>query len=197
MAIKTKVKPTFTFPLVLIRNNGWTELFYDFETLAVFVSTAKIKVSESHISFGRLYNQEAPIFHRYGTVYNEWIVRDDRGKTVYSEDIEEYAPWKRKHFSYYENQKNKVRHFEALGLPIPHTGKGRGWGSFYRVPKHLAAWREKYAFDADYRGEKIKTRNKEKLPPTAWDDIARASIYDRSWKRFRKTRWKPLRKILD
>ena len=31
----------------------------------------------------------------------------------------------------------------------------------------------------------------------AWDDVTRSSIYDRSWKKFRKTQWKPKKDIFD
>ena len=184
-------KPTFTMPLILIRNDGWTEIFYDFESLAAVIFSSKIVVSDAHADrqWVRFY-YEGELRGRFQDVYNEWIVRDDRGRTVASQDISEYAPWKKNHQSYLDKKRTEAQHCRELGLPIPHTSCRRSWGAWYRVPRHIAAWRDKYAFDIDYRGGKIKTNSKEKLPPTAWDDCIRASTYDRSWKKYRKHQWK-------
>jgi hypothetical protein len=184
-------KSTFTMPLILIRSNGETILFNDFESLAVIIYSSKIEVSKTHADRQLIsYYIDGERHIRIQDVYNEWIVRDDRGNIVTIEDISEYAPWKSRHQKYLEEKKKKLQHCQDLGLPITNTRKWWRGGSCYRVPHHIAAWRDKYAFDADYRGEKIKSLSKEELPPTQYDDCIRGSLYNRNWKKYRKQQWK-------
>ena len=173
------IKPAFTMPLILIRNDGWTEIFYDFESLVAVIYPSKISISDSHVGKEWYY------------FYDKDNVRHDRGRTVTAQDLVEYAPWKKNQKSYFDKKRREAQHCRALGLPIPHTG-GNRWrgGGCYRVPHHIAALRYKAGLDVDYRNEKIKIPNKEQLPPTAWDDCIRASLYNRNWKKYRKHQWK-------
>ena len=65
---------------------------------------------------------------------------------------------------------------------VPGTGHPRRRGRYYRAPHNVSIKRALLSSGSNLKGEKV--------PPNSYDDIARASIYDRNWKRFRFTRWK-------
>ena len=167
----------FTPPFLLIRNDGETILFDDLRSLAVAVSAARIVVHDTHIEFTfdwRLLKR-TPVIHT-------WIVRDDRGRTVKSEDI----TYDRSTERWWKTGREAARHAEALGLPIPRTGK-KNWRGMMRNPKGMSAWRENAAIDSF---DEVRPNGKIKLPRNSWDDVVRSCLSDRNWKGFRKTRWK-------
>jgi hypothetical protein len=71
-----------------------------------------------------------------GVILNEWIVRDDWGRTVYCSDFWDLYYKKYRHVGYVERRRKKILNAMRLGLPIPHvrkrkrhksyTGKGLG-----------------------------------------------------------------------
>jgi hypothetical protein len=68
------------------------------------------------------------------------------------------------------------------GQPIPGTGR-RHFGHWLRRRRNISAKRGLLAAVGTLKGLKI--------PPNAWDDIKISALSDRTWKRFRRTRWKP------
>ena len=172
----------FTAPFILIRRDGWTAVFDDMETLAASIRESRITVCENHQSHIGFFKRE------FALIENEWIVRDDRGRTVTADDIAALSPFKYGFWGICADRRTEAQHAASLGLPIPYTGKRSGY-RYYRRPKGMAAYRED-AGRIDYRNEDVKPKGKIKLPPNAWDDIGRASYFDRNWKAFRKTRWK-------
>jgi hypothetical protein len=72
------------------------------------------------------------------------------------------------------------------GDPVPYTGKRRThkgrFYNFHRTPKNIGVRRGLIGVKGDLKGEKV--------PPNSWEDLLRASLFDRSWKRFRRTKWR-------
>lgn len=71
-----------------------------------------------------------------------------------------------------------------------------GWFSnYHRHPKTTQELRELHGSRMDQREEEEYDipliRAKRRGIPTAWDDQLRTGKEDRSWKRYRKTQWKP------
>lgn len=64
---------------------------------------------------------------------------------------------------------------------------------YYRRPKTRNEKRATFASE-DYYVEVRAKRNNTNLPDS-WDDINRSTWGHRSWKRHRKTRWKPERSM--
>jgi len=79
---------------------------------------------------------------------------------------------------------------ERNGLPIPFTGK-RGRYCYFRHPRNINFRRADEASQADMAAEGFFARvEKKNQPPTNWDDIGRADVDHRSWKRHRKHQWR-------
>lgn len=66
---------------------------------------------------------------------------------------------------------------------VPGTGV-RHTGHWLRSPRNASIKRSLLSVMDTLRGVSV--------PPNSYDDIARSSIYDRNWKRFRRTRWRPV-----
>ena len=81
-------------------------------------------------------------------------------------------------------------HLTFRERPIPYTGRRRH-SVIFRSPKTYAELRALNGFlhDEERHEYKIRFRIKRKYIPTHWDDILVYS--DKSWKRYRKTQWKP------
>ncbi len=180
MDTKTKFLP----PFHLIRQDGWSCEFGDMTALAAAICSARIEIAAHHAVWFRLDVNAPPDRH-----VSEWIVRDDAGHVVLRNDIRApYRPLARGYYSQYQKRLAEKQHAADLGLPIPGIHKRR-WGGTMRHPKSFGVYRAKAAMIEEGR-EDIRVRGKIKLPPNAWDDIIRPNLYDRNWKRFRKTRWK-------
>jgi len=171
----------FNPPFLLIRQDGSVTEFSDLVSLACAWRESGITVSEQHTS-----RDSASGGVRIAT-FGEWIVRDDRGGTVREDDIRAAAPYRS--VGYWRKHAGLRSHAEALGLPIPFLRKGRRVYRIHRHPHGIGCYRE-HASVAVGRDDDVMIRGRIKLPPTAWDDIVRANTCDRSWKRFRKTRWR-------
>ena len=77
-------------------------------------------------------------------------------------------------------------------LPVLHTGRKRR-SIIFRSPRTYSELRALNGFlhDEERHVYKLRSRMKRKYIPTHWDDILVYS--DKSWKRYRKTQWKPKR----
>ncbi len=64
-------------------------------------------------------------------------------------------------------------------------GRKRHWGGYLRYPKTT---QERRLWDEEYGRAKRSPHNL----VNAWDDIGRSDATHRSWKRHRKTQWKPI-----
>lgn len=77
------------------------------------------------------------------------------------------------------------------GMPIPGTGRSSGY-NLLRSPSTQSERRQDFFYSED--GEpspSIRPRRRAHHIPTAWDDDIRSDYGNRSWKRHRKTQWKP------
>ena len=187
---------TFTAPFILIRDDGWAMEFVDLASLYAAVNEAKINVEKYHVAYLTWRGDDLRIHgdgiseHKH---INNWIVRDDRGKIVTSEDIRAAAPPYRYRGKYWWRRRDLQAEAASLGpgVPIPYTGKrNRHRGCYHRLPQTLNVLRSIAAFEADERYEDVRPKGKIKNVPNAWDDIGRAAYYDRNWKRNRKTQWR-------
>lgn len=65
---------------------------------------------------------------------------------------------------------------------VPGTGNRRHLGHYFRAPHNANIKRAILCASGSLTGEKV--------PPSNYDDIHIAALYDRNWKRFRLHRWK-------
>lgn len=102
--------------------------------------------------------------------------------------------YQRKRRANYESYYNRHGKYEFRNGPVPGIRKGHNYGHRTRSPKTLAELREVAFFDhdEDLDGLKIKLRKCRGDLPTRWDDPIRGDLYERSWKRHRKTQYKVL-----
>jgi hypothetical protein len=187
---QAKPKPVKTFvpPYALIRDDGETWLYYDLYELAQACSAAKVMICLDHgfyteREFVRANGEWTVVYKKYK---NEFCVRDDRGQVISRDEVYASVPKR----DYCSERLAVIRHAMENHLPIPRTGK-RGWGWSKRHHKFFQAYRDyaTFSIDEEVKEHKIKV-NKSKLPPTNWDDPVRGCLYNRNWKRFRKTQWK-------
>lgn len=176
-----------TYPLILIHKEGWTEQFYDLETLKVFIHNAKILFSDD--GFGAF-----DWGSKYINNYYDYIIRDDRGLKVTQEDIYDKPYDHRKWYyrypkiTYRDKQKQRA---EELGIAIPGTRCWRGGNGWRITPHHLKNIKDLYSFN-EWKKEYPNIKGKVKQTPTAWDDKGRSDWSIKSWKKHRKTQYKYL-----
>lgn len=70
----------------------------------------------------------------------------------------------------------------ANRFAVPGTGQSGRSIKWLRGPRNIGVKKELLATVGTLKGQKF--------PPDNYDDIRRSTIYDRSWKRFRLTKWK-------
>ncbi len=107
----------YLFPLNAIHRNGEVILLYTLGEVHDFIS-----------KYGRFYDKHVDWYWyfvdgRYceHNNPNDWIVRDDRGRTVKYEDV----PSRYARYQWYNERNAKVRKIAEKGLPIPGTGAWR------------------------------------------------------------------------
>lgn len=188
-------RKAFVAPFILIRNDGKTWVYYDLSELAAAARDAKIYIRAEFWYFYECRTIKGPTGkwdREYVRVENDFIVRDDRGTRVSPEDIRAATPPVRGMPHWLDRHTDQKHRASELGLPIPGTGKRRRrYGVFYRHMKFIGTHRAACALEADEDCKEFRVKGgKVKLPPTNWDDIPRASLYNRNWKKFRKTQWK-------
>jgi hypothetical protein len=191
-----KRRKAFVAPFILIRKDGKTWVYYDLSELAAAARDAQIQV-HTYWYFYEHQSIKGPDGWKreYTRVENDFIVRDDRGSRVSSEDIRAALPSPTRRIlpdDWWNRRDDEKRHASDLGLPIPGTGKRRRrYGVYYRHPKFASVHRAACALEMDDDCKEFRVKGRKiKLPPTNWDDIPRASLYNRNWKKFRKTKWK-------
>lgn len=87
-----------------------------------------------------------------------------------------------------KDQSSWVRPHRFRDGPVPRTGRSRrGRYAILRHPQTLATLRE--AASCDPLEPKLRGRRGRNVIPSSWDDQFRH--LERSWKRQRRTRWKP------
>lgn len=131
----------------------------------------------------RLYSERHPDGYRYTAVYTirPYILRDELGTILRAGDFPRpYIPrgrWRYLAFNFWNG-----------AGPVPYTGK-RGRFKQSRHPGTQPARREA-AYFPEYGEPRIRAKRKAIGAPTAWDNLRRADIEDRSWKRNRAHQWK-------
>jgi len=176
--------PTFIPPFLLIRRDGQTTEFGDLTALACAVRESRIEISKYHVIEHEIIGG---VYHK--TIYNEWIVRDSFGQIVPKEAVWEAAPYRVTGYRrQYRSRLEQAQNAAALGLPIPYTGKRRGYSNYLRFMRTLGTNRARAGAMVDDRGAEIRPKGVISPRPTCWDDVPRT--HTRSWKAHRKTQWK-------
>lgn len=122
----------YQFPLIAINRNGETRIFNDADSFREFAFDRKNGGvggywMEHYGCFWGIKPKLTRAYSEWGVetfrgAENNWIVRDNCGKVVNKKDFEVPHKWTwQRHLD--------ARHAASLGLPIPHTGKGRRWRS--------------------------------------------------------------------
>lgn len=171
----------FIAPFLLIHRDGKAYEYPSLEAMAADKIDSKA-ISKYH-DCENVLNKDGSITQKF----NYWIIRDDVGNIVTGQDLRDATEPSFIKYRYRTKIYEDQRHAASLGLPIPHL-RSRYRSQYYRHNKcrHLLALRadiKSYRFD-------IKPKGKKPKPQDPWDDRIRSDIYDRSWKRHRKTQWK-------
>ena len=184
---KRRHEVVFLPPFTLIRYDGTTRVVYDLCEINVRIGDFR-----TWVHYPPSYKDGYPYRTHSITYINEYICRDDRGQIVTDDDVAKAKAAKAGPGSYYKKYRLPIIRAMELGLPIPRTGVRR-WHR-PRLPAYMRFKRMANAAENDMRDEEIcdyKIKGKVRVPPVdPYDDFERASGYDRSWKRFRKTQWK-------
>lgn len=177
----------FTTPFILICEDGCVIVFDTMKALREFVQDNRIVVNAYHREwFGEFSRRPITNFkNQPGLKLRKaiWIVRDDRGQIVVPADWKIERHW---HVSLYEKDRINAAN---LGLAIPGTGR-RGRRNYYRMPRGNGAKRAACEAHQRLDIDEVKVNRRIKVPSSNWDDIRRSDIYERNWKRHRKTQWK-------
>lgn len=91
------------------------------------------------------------------------------------------AEWRQEH-----RPRRLLREFGDYG--VQHPGKKRNVGHYFRRIKTTGELKSVAGVLKD-EGEP-EFRGRRRVLPNAWDDIKIMSVNDRSWKKYRKTRWR-------
>jgi len=122
-----------------------------------------------------------------GAYYSEYVLVNDYREILTIDDFAAIIDEERKYKPLYPWLYDRYNNWNGQG-PVPGTGK-KTFSHCWRHPKTLAALRASYVCKEDMEPE-MRGSRKRGILPTAWDDYRRSSLYDRSWKRFRKTQYK-------
>lgn len=139
---------------------------------------------ESH----RYYTPDAYFEYRYEFTYTvkPYIMRDDAGAPLTLSDFHGLNAGQNRSRA---ASRNVWATWNGFG-PVPRTGRPRNYRQFRRPGTHTIR-RDTPHFSEE--GEpKVRGKRSAAGIPTAWDDRSRSDIEDRSWKRHRKTQWKPI-----
>lgn len=197
-----------TPPFYLIDREGNEHLF---ETLALLHDYCRAKGIYLRRPYN-YYNQIIPVerlmvAEQHTTLVDGvakafgYIVRDSYNRIILPSEIAASNPHPQYEFrSWWNKRAKEICRAEELGLPIPGTGKGRGWCS-NRRPHHIADYRARAAIEADLKTDEdyADCLNYFKpawgdAPPNNWDEIPRSS-FQKSWKKHRRTKWRKISKL--
>lgn len=128
--------------------------------------------------FAEAYPAQVPRYH-----YADAIMRDDHGQAVVAEHFRELRAERNRPYRWW-----RFEYWNGEG-PVPGTGNG-GYrrGRYFRKLHTTGERRQSQRIDADEPAPRA-ARNLRNIP-NSWDDYPNTSRGVRSWKRFRKTRWK-------
>jgi hypothetical protein len=177
-------------PVVLICDNGQS---WEYPSLHALIAALGLPWIQSYV--GAHFRTVACV-DTWGNVMHHvchYILRSDFGDTLtavdcaaINRDPEENLSWR--------FRRPAFRTWNGEG-PVPYTGR-RGRGRYYRRMGTVAEHRAAAAAASQLReGDEPPfraARNSRNLP-SAWSDLHRSAQKDRSWKRFRTTRWKEAR----
>jgi len=121
----------------------------------------------------------------YKHIHADFILRDDAGKELTSDDFLEFSNYQ---YDY------KKRYIVRGTGPVPGIKK-RKHSKFYRKPRTIQERRknsisEIFEYEDLVINIKIRARRNAKNLPNSWDDIYRANYKNNSWKKYRKQQWK-------
>lgn len=184
-ALKVISPPTPLYQIVFVRENGEmasTDFSVELSAYGIRRSTV--------VDVQVMYNLQSTIRTHKDAVERIDAARMASGVITFKKDgefigvlegIDLQNEWIRNH--------PPLRYLRVFGEPgVKHTGRKRRYGRTLRSMKTLATLREAGAVVKD-DGEP-EFRGRRRTLPTAWDDHKIGSIEDRSWKMYRKTRWK-------
>lgn len=185
--------------LITIKSNEKIE-FYGYSELIHYLKEHRYWILQY---LGTTRNE--PVY--YGSSYfrqantAQYIVRDIFNNIYKKEDLckaVEILSNKREHVAYQPfrwYRQSFVHNYKIRCDPVPFIGKSCTH-RYYKQPKTTAEKRDwdRTLFSISEAGYNVKL-NKKRSPrnmPQAWDDYPRACYKDKSWKRFRKTQYKPV-----
>lgn len=115
-----------------------------------------------------------------------FVLRDHGGEVVSLDQCEKL--WRTRVRTKTRSRYDRFRYWNGVG-PVPHTGNsGRGYA--YRRIRTRAEHRAAQAVVSSEGEPPFRAARNLNNLPNAWDDRHVASREDRSWKRYRLTRWK-------
>ena len=177
-------------PYYLIHRNGKTHEFSDMEKLHCFVRESGGTIGPSHKVRSKRHRPDGV----YAIDEYDWTVRDALGNRIKNSSEPDLRrnvrrPWRWHNYSIHQAAFSN-------GQPVPGTGRCSG-GHYHRRPAQLGIARSHAGFMCDLRNDESMLpwnergqRDRMHTPPNAWDDAYIASLRNRNWKKFRRTRWK-------
>lgn len=175
--------PQYKIEIRLISHDGVVEVYPDYET---FINNIKYYFVEQHVvTTFKDWPARWFDFWKFGKAYKKYIVRDKFGSvftpTEILRDIKVVNSTRNLHQWFL-----KKLDFTHRKTPVPFTGKRKwGFGNFYKTPRHAQERRWNIAHKEYVRGKRHPG-----YLPNPWDDYPRSDVYDKNWKRQRKTQWK-------
>ncbi|EPP7233250.1 hypothetical protein ACTOJ1_000104 [Shigella flexneri] len=121
----------------------------------------------------------------YKHIHADFILRDDAGKELTSDDFLEFSNYQ---YDY------KKRYIVRGTGPVPNLRR-RGYCKYFRKPRTIQERRynsspEIFEYDDLIIKVKMRARRSSKNLPSSWDDIYRSNYKNNSWKKYRKQQWK-------
>jgi hypothetical protein len=176
--------PQYKIEIRLIDQDGIVEVYPDYD---MFLEHMDYWFVENHIvTTLKDWPPNWFLKWRLGEKPNLYIVRDKFGSVFTSTEILEDLKKRNKKKSTLTLWFLKKHDFIYRKTPVPLTGKRRWrFSNFYKIPRHAQERRWNIAHKEYVRGKRHPG-----YLPDPWDDYPRSDVYDKNWKRNRKTQWK-------
>lgn len=111
-----------------------------------------------------------------------FVMRDDFGKALTALDFQPLRPYRTKGYRRWRETWNGEG-------PVPHTGRWRRGGHYFRAVRFAPEMRLSIPVKEDGEPAPRPSRNFANLPDS-WDDYPVRSRWNNNWKRYRRQQWK-------
>ena len=124
----------FLFPLVATHIDGRTILYYSLDDLRGHIKKyGKFHQHRTYSEMSREYDTSGKYAYVFVQKYNDWVVRDDRGRVVTVNDL----PKVKQRYYHWRRSSAQFDRAMELGLPIPYTGCSKaGWKMNHTAKKN-------------------------------------------------------------